>query len=141
MDAHPKVVQLAEALPAEAWKPLERLARYEIATEPRRKPQRIKEAIVRFKGYPNKKLIGETVAEFDYQPLKCGRSYRLVVVRKNISVQKGELVLFEELNTSSTSLTIPIIVRSRSWLWPMSVASRKTSLSNSKTGSTPCVCR
>ena len=49
MDAHPKVVKLAEALPAEAWKPLERLARYEIATEPRRKPQRIKEAIVRFK--------------------------------------------------------------------------------------------
>ena len=97
MDAHPKVVQLAEALPAEAWKPLERLARYEIATEPRRKPHRIKEAIVRFKGYPNKKLIGETVAEFDYQPLKCGRSYRLVVVRKNISVQKGELVLFEDI--------------------------------------------
>ena len=32
-----QVVQLAEALPAEAWKPLERLARYEIATEPRRK--------------------------------------------------------------------------------------------------------
>jgi hypothetical protein len=96
MDAHPKVVKLAEALPAEAWKPLERLARYEIATEPRRKPQRIKEAIVRFKGYPNKKLVGETVAEFDYQPLKCG-SYRLVAVRKNISVQKGELVLFEDI--------------------------------------------
>jgi hypothetical protein len=30
MDAHPKVVKLAEALPQEAWKPLERLARYEI---------------------------------------------------------------------------------------------------------------
>jgi len=38
MDAHQKVVQLAEALPERAWKPLERLARYEIATEPRRKP-------------------------------------------------------------------------------------------------------
>jgi hypothetical protein len=35
MDAHPKVVKLAEALPQEAWKPLERLARYEIATENR----------------------------------------------------------------------------------------------------------
>ena len=32
MDAHPKVVQLAQALPATAWTPLERLARYEIAT-------------------------------------------------------------------------------------------------------------
>ena len=97
MDAHPKVVQLAEALPEEAWKPLERLPRYEIATEPRRKAPRIKEAIVRFKGYLNKKLVGESVAEFDYQPNKCGRGYRLVVVRKNISIQKGEAVLFEDI--------------------------------------------
>jgi Transposase DDE domain group 1 len=96
-DAHPKVVQLAEALPDRAWKPLERLARYEIATEPRGKPERVKEAIVRFKGYLNKKLVAESVAEFNYQPLKCGRTYRLVVVRKNISVQRGEAVLFEDI--------------------------------------------
>ena len=97
MDAHPKVVQLAEALPEEAWKLLERLPRYEIATEPRRKAPRVKEAIVRFKGYLNKKLVGESIAEFNYQPNKCGREYRLVVVRKNISVQKGENVLFEDI--------------------------------------------
>ena len=97
MDAHPKVVQLAEALPEEAWKPLERLPGYEIATEPRAKAPRIKEAIVRFKGYLNKKLVGESVAELNYQPNKCGREYRLVVVRKNISVQKGEAVLFEDI--------------------------------------------
>jgi hypothetical protein len=97
MDAHQKVVQLAEALPEEAWKPLERLARYEIRTESRRKPRRIKEAIVSFKGYLNKKLVGESVAELAYQPLKCGRSYRLVVVRKNISLQKGERVLLEDI--------------------------------------------
>lgn len=97
MDAHPKVVQLAEALPEEAWKPLERLPRYQIATEPRHKAPRVKEAIVRFKGYLNKKLVGESVAQFNYQPLKCSRSYRLVVVRKNISHQKGEAVLFEDI--------------------------------------------
>ena len=97
MDAHPKVVQLALALPETAWQGLERLARYEIATEPRRKPQRIKEAIVRLKGYTNKKLVGESVTEFNYQPSKCGRSYRLVVVRKNISIQRGEMVLLEDI--------------------------------------------
>jgi hypothetical protein len=32
---------------------------------------------VRFKGYMNKKLVGEKLAEFDYQPNKCGRKYRL----------------------------------------------------------------
>jgi hypothetical protein len=85
------------ALPATAWIPLERLARYKVATEPRCKPERIKEAIVRFKGYLNKELVTESVAEFSYQPNKCGRSHRLVVGRKNITVQKGETVLFEDI--------------------------------------------
>ena len=83
---------LSEALPEQAWKPLERLARYEIATAARRKPERVKESIVRFKGYKNKVLVGEDIAEIDYQPLKCSRSYRLIIVRKNISA-KGRPVL------------------------------------------------
>jgi hypothetical protein len=97
MDAHAKVVNLAEALPKEAWKPLERVPRYEIATAPRRKPERVKESIVRFKGYENKVLVGEDIAEMEYQPHKCSRPYRLIIVRKNISVQKGEQVLFDEI--------------------------------------------
>jgi hypothetical protein len=52
---------------------------------------------VRFKGYENKVLIGEDIAEVEYQPRKCSRSYRLIIVRKNISVQKGEQVLFDEI--------------------------------------------
>jgi len=97
MDAHKKVVGLAEELPETAWKALERLPRYQIATRPRRKPERVKEAVVRFKGYQNKKLVGESVAEIEYQPNKCGKAYRLIIVRKNISVQKGEAVLFDEI--------------------------------------------
>ena len=97
MDAHPKVVGLAEALPEEVWAPLERLPRYEIATRPRRKPARVKEGIVRFKGYQNKVLTGESVAEMEYQPGKCSRAYRLIVLRKNITVKKGEQVLIDEI--------------------------------------------
>ena len=97
MDAHPKVVNLAEALPEETWKPLKRLPRHEIATARRRKPERVKESIVCFKGYENKVLIGEDIAEIEYQPRKCSRPYRLLIVRKNISVQKGERVLFDEI--------------------------------------------
>lgn len=97
MDAHAKVVGLAEALAEQAWTPLERLPRYEIATGPRRKPERVKEEIVRFKGYLNKVLQGESVAEIEYRPKQCKQSYRLVIVRKNISVQKGEDVLFDEV--------------------------------------------
>jgi hypothetical protein len=97
MDAHPKLVAAAEALPAKAWQPLERLPRYEIATERRRKRRRVKEAVVRQKGYLNKKLLGETVAEFRYRPHKCQRQYRVVVLRKNISVARGERVLFDQI--------------------------------------------
>jgi hypothetical protein len=38
----------------------------------------------------NKKLVGESVAEFSYQPNKCGRSYRLVVRRyRSAPVSQG----------------------------------------------------
>jgi hypothetical protein len=98
LDGHPKVVALAEALAPEAWQPLERLPRYEIATEARRKAERVKEGVVRSRGYLNKKLVGESVAQFDYRPYKCRQAYRLVVLRKNVSVQKGEQVLKNGVN-------------------------------------------
>jgi hypothetical protein len=97
LDAHSKVVALAEALSAHAWTRLERVPKYEILTEPRRKPERVKEEIVREKGFENIVLVGEDVAHVDYQPAACSQSYRLVIVRKNLSVQRGERVLIEEM--------------------------------------------
>ena len=50
------------------------------------------------KEFENQKLVGEDVAEIEYQPGKCGqRKYRVVILRKNISVQNGEKVLFDEV--------------------------------------------
>jgi len=97
LDAHPKAVQLAEALGERSWRPLERLPKYEILTEPRRRPDRVKEKIVVQKGYLNKKLVAESVSDLTYQPHQCERKYRLVILRKNLSVQKGEQVLFDEV--------------------------------------------
>jgi hypothetical protein len=97
MDAHPKVVMLAQALEKAAWRPLERLAKYDILTEPRPKAFRFKEQVVVEREFKNHKLLGEDLAELEYQPLKCGRKYRLIILRKNISVQKGERVLFDEV--------------------------------------------
>ena len=97
MDAHSKAVQLAEGLSERSWRPLERLPKYEILTEPRRGPERVKEQIVVQKGYLNQKLVAEHVSDMTYQPHRCGRKYRLVILRKNLSVQKGEGVLFDEV--------------------------------------------
>lgn len=96
-DANPKLVALAEALPARAWQRLERLPKYRILTEPRRKPLRYKEQIVVEKEFENQKLVGEDIAEIEYQPGNCAYPYRVVILRKNLSVQRGEKVLFEEV--------------------------------------------
>jgi len=115
MDAHPKVVQLAEALSEQSWRPLERLPKYEILTEPRRRPERVKEQVVVQKGYLNKKLMAESLSDMTYQPNQCEQKYRLVILRKNISVQKGERVLFDEVRyffyvTNRWDLTVEQIV-------------------------------
>jgi len=97
MDAQPNLVKIAERLAPRAWKRLRRKAKYEVKTEPRERPENVKEKIVRARGYQNKRLVCEHVAEFDYQPTQCKKTYRMVVVRKNISVERGEDVLFPEI--------------------------------------------
>jgi hypothetical protein len=87
---------LADDLSAAAWHTLTRPPRYEIKTQPRCRPDHVKEPIVVARGFENLRLVSETVAECDYRPSACGQSYRLIVVRKNLSVEKGEQVLFDD---------------------------------------------
>jgi hypothetical protein len=81
-------VGLAQGLAASVWQRLERLPRYEILTEPRPKAFRYKEQIVIQKEFKNQVLEGEDIAEMDYQPEKCRKPYRVVIVRKNLSVKQ-----------------------------------------------------
>jgi hypothetical protein len=97
LDAMPNLVELAENLPAGAWQELARPPRYEVATRPRQRPENVKERVVRERGYENIRLKSEQVAEFTYRPGQCGQAYRVVVVRKNLSVEKGEKWLFDEV--------------------------------------------
>jgi hypothetical protein len=87
---------LADDLPASAWQTLKRAPRYTIKTEPRQRPENVKEPIVVAREFKNLRLISEEVAEFDYRPTACRQSYRMIVVRKNLSVEKGEQVLFDD---------------------------------------------
>ena len=96
-DAMPNLVKIAEGLPERAWRTLERPARYTVKTEPRSRPERAKEQVVVARGFENQRLQAEAVAEFNYQPTACAETYRMVVVRKNISVSKGEQTLFDRL--------------------------------------------
>jgi len=96
-NAMKNVVQYAEGIPEPEYGELERRAKQAFGIEPRAKKPRTKEAVVVAKQYKNIKLRSEDVAEFDYQPTACKEIYRVVVVRKNLSVEKGELVLFDDV--------------------------------------------
>src|ERR1035437_10086655 len=96
MDARPNLNQLAEALPASAWKKLERPAKYDVKTQPRSRPENVQARVVREREFKNIRLVSEDVAEFAYQPVACQHTYRMVVVRKNLSVGEGQGGVFEE---------------------------------------------
>jgi len=97
IDAMPNLVKIADALPPSAWKRLVRPAKYEVATAGRARPQNVKDRIVRERQFENVRLFSEMVAQFEYRPTACRKSYRVVVVCKNLTVEKGETLLFDDL--------------------------------------------
>ena len=116
MDCNATMRRHAEALPEAVWSRLERPAAYQPVTDQtrQREPDH-KAAIVYERGYLNLKLNDEDVAEFDYQPGRCDRPYRVIVLRKNITRSRGEQTLFDELRyffyiTTRTDLTAAQVV-------------------------------
>jgi len=97
MDACPGFVARAQALEPACWQPLVRQPKYDVLTEEREKPENVKARIVIEREFENIRLNSEDVAEFEYRPGKCGKTYRMVVLRKNLSVEKGEQVLFDDI--------------------------------------------
>ena len=57
----------------------------------------VKRQVIRRREFEHLELKSEQVAEFEYRPTACQRAYRMVVIRKNISHEKGEKVLFDEI--------------------------------------------
>ena len=94
-DARAGLKALAEALPADAWRTLERPER--TSDQPRQRPDDVKDAIVRARRYETLRLQSEDLSEFCYRPLECLEDYRMVVHLENISREKGEARLFDEV--------------------------------------------
>jgi hypothetical protein len=95
-EAYDSLKAKADELPADSYSPLNRPPRYQIKTAPREKPERFRPEIVRERGYENIHLLEEMVAELRYRPTACTKSYRLIVLRKRVEVDKGQMRLFEE---------------------------------------------
>ena len=96
IDAMSNLVTLAESLENTAWKRLFRPPKYEVKTQPRGQRENVKERIVIEREYKNLTLEHEDIAEVEYCPTKCKKSYRLVICRKTISVKRGQKLLMPE---------------------------------------------
>jgi hypothetical protein len=93
IDAMANLVGIADNLDAVAWQKLARPAKYEVKTQRRTRPRAVKDEVVRQKGYKNIRTVSEQVAEFDYRPTACKKGYRVVVLRKDLLIEKkGEEV-------------------------------------------------
>lgn len=95
-DACRNLVQEAESLPEEAWRRLAREPRYEVKTKRRARRENVKAAIVEQREYLNLYLVKEDVAEFDYTPTACARPYRMVALKKTLTVERGQKLLYPE---------------------------------------------
>jgi hypothetical protein len=95
IDARDNLKELAERLSELQYSELERPPRYTIQTVPRQTRERHKDRVVSERQFDTLKLIGEEVAEFEYRPVACKKAYRVIVLRKKLVVEKGQLWLFE----------------------------------------------
>jgi hypothetical protein len=96
-DGCPNLKEIAENLPESEWQKLERPPHYEVKTKKRQRPENVKDRVIKQRQFDTLRLQSEEVAEFNYRPTACQVEYRMVVVRKNITKEKGELRLHDEI--------------------------------------------
>ena len=95
-DARANLVERAGQAPDDVYHDLVARTERQIATRPRTRPANVKDTVVRSRGYKVLRPKAEEVIEFPYRPGQCKRDYRVVALRKNISVTRGDNVLFDE---------------------------------------------
>jgi len=97
IDARQNLIAIADSIAERQWEPLLRKPRYEVKTKKRKRPENVKERIVKERGFENIRTVSEHVVEFDYRPVKCKKTYRVVALRKNLTIEKGDLALFDDI--------------------------------------------
>jgi DDE family transposase len=97
IDARPNLKAIAEDLAVSDWAELDRPPRYTAKGKARARPEKVRDRIVRERGYQSLTRTAEHVAVVDYRPTACQRTYRLVMVRQTIAVEKGQARLFDEI--------------------------------------------
>lgn len=79
------------------WEKMSRPAKYVVATEPRSKPFDHRAELVKENEYVNLRLRHEEIKEIRHKPTAAKNAYRVIVLRKNISKERGEHSLIDEI--------------------------------------------
>lgn len=113
-DAKKNLIENAELFVDKDWEKLVRRA--EDQFEQRQRRENVKDQVIVRRGFEHIKLNDEDILEFLYQPTKCEKSYRIVVVRKNLSVSKFGKPLFDDVRyffyiTNDDSLSMFDVVK------------------------------
>ncbi|WP_276982346.1 IS1380 family transposase [Ferrimicrobium acidiphilum] len=95
-DARANMVAQATGLSNDLYHDLVAKAEQAIGASQRQRPVNVKDAVVKERNFKKLRQRSVEVSEFSYRPVACKHDYRVVVVRKNISVEQGDNVLFDE---------------------------------------------
>jgi hypothetical protein len=96
IDATKGLYARAAEIPQNDWKKLRAKPRKPIKTKRRARPERVKQKIVEAREFQDIRVANQRVSEFLYQPVKCSRAYRVVVVWKELDVYEGQRWLFDD---------------------------------------------
>lgn len=83
----------AELVDEEEYTELLRKSEEAFSKDTRAKQPRIKENIIRERGYLNRELIAEDLAEFEHRPVRAKWNYRIIVLRKQLREERGQTCL------------------------------------------------
>jgi len=96
MDAMPNLKQIADDLQDSNWSRLLRDVRAVDEDEEREPQIRHKRKVIEQRKFRHLELAEEYIAETAYSPVACSRKYRLIILKKIISVHQGKEMLFPQ---------------------------------------------
>jgi len=97
VDARNNLVEIAKSIPTIEWELFKREPKYTVKTETRNRPENVKDQVITKRKFKKIETESEYLAEFTYRPGKCLKTYRVVVLKKNLKVFKGEVQLDDEV--------------------------------------------
>jgi hypothetical protein len=97
MDARANLVSIANELDESDWQPLSKKPGPAVKTRRRQRPDNVKQQVVKKRRFKKIRTEAEHFCHFTYQPGKCEKTYRMIVLRKRLNVVKGEMDLFDEV--------------------------------------------